>query len=279
MGDKPLLNFAFADTSGNRFPMANASFVYGTLGNTGSVDISGNKWGSLAVSIPDNVFSNNKNNNLVSVSTDNYGLTFNVGGIYQITTTLQFTISAGLSTSSQSFAFSYSKNLNNNTTTTNILSATENNISGHINFLEGNTSLDAFNYSYDPLFINGSSSGGGINNTYSSNNYGGNVTVLPKKIPTLIRVIVNGVSTPYYETYYPPFFILPNIMSSSTNKNVNIINSIYYIPAETTIYFNIANTTSPNINATGNFTVRLLNSIYIQRGVRVTPAVGRLQAF
>jgi hypothetical protein len=65
---------------------------------------------------------------------------------------------------------------------------------------------------------------------------------------------------------------LPNWSSGSTITNVanyinypiNTVNAIYYIPAGTNIYFNIVNASgapggTERLNATGNFTVQLLN--------------------
>jgi hypothetical protein len=65
--------------------------------------------------------------------------------------------------------------------------------------------------------------------------------------------------------------LLPNYSSGSnitggnyTNYPINTVNAIYYIPAGTNIYFNIVNASgapggTERLNATGNFTVQLLN--------------------
>jgi hypothetical protein len=233
MSTYPLLDYNWIDTSGSMLPIANLNFAYGTLGAAGQSN--GNYWSSLTIT--GSLFNNN--NNLVDISGN--GIQFNVSGIYQITTTLQFT-GPSITGGTETFAFSYSTGLNNGTQT---LSSSSNSIAGPISFLDGSNNVILGS---TPLFINGSASGGGANlqNGFDSTNYGGNVSML----------LNTATST------YPPFFLLPNYMTSSIKQNVNTITSIYYIPAPTTIYFNIANTLSTNsLNATGNFTVELMNYI------------------
>ena len=230
MSGYPLLNYNW----GNDLPIANLNFAYGTLGAAGSSN--GLSWSSL--SITGSLFNNN--NNLVTINGTN-GLQFNISGIYQITTTLQFT-GPSITGGTETFAFSYSTGPNNGTQT---LSSSSNGIAGPISFLDGSNNVILAS---TPLFINGLASGGGANlqNGFDSTNYGGNVSML-----------LNTATSSY-----PPFFLLPNYMTSSIKENVNTITSIYYIPAPTTIYFNIANTLSTNsLNATGNFTVELMNYI------------------
>jgi hypothetical protein len=231
MSNYPLLNYNW-DFSGNKLPIANSIFAYGTIGNNAS--IAGGLWLSLTVPT---LFSNNIN--LISQTNNSY-LTFNVSGIYQITTSLQFTGSSGFTSGTQTFVFSYSTLSN----TASSYSYSNNNILGPISFLDGSNNIIL---GTSALLINGSASGGG-SNSLASTNYGGQV----------------ALTTNYNSNI--PFFILPNYSSSTINKNVNTITSIYYIPVGTTLYFNIGNgntSTSQTITATGNFTVRLLKYILV----------------
>jgi hypothetical protein len=228
----PLLNYNWTNST-FVYPIVNSYFVYGTLGkiNNKITTTIGNglDWDSLPVSSIDgtsivttdttNQYNKTSINNLVtSIRFNNstyytYGLKFNVSGIYNITTALQFTgtneggtqqITGGV----QTFAFSYSKDVNFSSTGADKLSSTNNNIAGPSNF-------------------------------------GANICMLPNQTTS---------------SNIPPFFILPNYMTSSIKSNVNSINAVYYIPAQTNIFFNIANTAQTNwLNATGNFTIELLN--------------------
>jgi hypothetical protein len=239
MSNYPLLNYNW----GNHLPIANLTFSYGQIGPIVGNGVTGGIWGSLPVS---NVFSNNPT--LVTINSN--GIQFNVSGIYQITTSITFSSpnSGGFTSSNQTFAFSYSTSPNSGS----VLTSSNNNITGPISFLDGSNNIILAS---TPLFINGSASGGGANlqNGFDSSYYGGNVSMLQ-----------NTTTTP---TSYPPFFLLPNYSNTSTGlyNNVNTITSIYYIPEPTTIYFNIANTSSSSnyINASGNFTVELMNYIVV----------------
>ncbi len=232
MSNYPLFNYNW-DFSGNQLPISNSTFAYGQLGQIYGSGVTGGYWGSLTVS---NLFSNN--NALISYtnSQTNSYLTFNVSGIYQITTSLQFIPSSGFNSGTQTFVFSYSTGYNSGASS---FSYSNNNIIGPISIYNSTNTLD-----FTPYFINGSASGGG-SNTLASTNYGGQIALTTN---------TNNTS---------PFFILPNYSSSTINNNVNTITSIYYIPIGTTLYFNIGNgntSTSNYINATGIFTARLLNS-------------------
>ena len=254
MSNYPLLNYN-CDFSGNKLPIANLTFAYGQLGQ--SSNLTGGLWGSLPIS---SLFSNNTT--LITINGGN-SLTFNISGIYQITTSVIFGSpnSGGFTSSTQSFAFSYSTLINSGS----VLNSSNNNISGPISFLDGSNNIILAS---TPLFISGSASGGGANlsNGFDSPNYGGNVSVLS-----------NTTTSP---TSYPPFFILPNYSNTSTGlyNNVNTITSIYYIPAPTTIYFNIANTssTSNSIYASGNFTVEMMNYVVVPSVTNNTNLTGTL---
>jgi hypothetical protein len=282
----PLLNYNWTKSS-NKYPIVNSCFVYGTIGKifgygNGTSVGDGLDWDSLRVNSIDgtsiattNAYSSvtSMNNLVTSIKNFNpsfsttesyatYGLKFNVSGIYQITTTLQFTGtndsgSQQITSGVQTFAFSYSKAVNFASTTSiaatgtaDRLSSSRNEILGPITVFDGSSSL-----STTPYFINGSASGGGsdLTNGFDSTYFGGNICMLP-----------NATTT---STLYPPFFIMPNYMTTPTNEvnvnvNVNTINAIYYIPAGTNIYFNIANTTQRDwLNANGNFTIKLLNYV------------------
>jgi hypothetical protein len=233
MSNYPLLNYNW-DFSGNKLPIANSTFAYGQLGQITGSGVQGGLWSSLSVS---SLFSNNIN--LISQTNNSY-LTFNVSGIYQITTSLQFTPSSGFNSGTQTFVFSYSTLSN----TLASYSYSNNNINGPISFLDGSNNIIL---GTSALLINGSASGGG-SNSLASTNYGGQV----------------ALTTNFNSNI--PFFILPNYSSSTINNNVNTITSIYYIPVGTTLYFNIGNgstTTDKYINASGNFTVRLLKYILV----------------
>jgi hypothetical protein len=228
MSGYPLLNYNFIDSSGNTLPIVNSCFAYGTLGK--STLQPGTYWSSLTInslSVPS--LSSNNNYTLVDISGNNTCLQFNVSGIYQITTSLQFTGISG----AQTFAFSYSTGSNSSS---NTLSNSTNNIAGAIATYTGSTLTST------PYFINGSSSGG--SSGFTTTNFGGNV------------YLTSGTGNT------DPFFILPNNLSNTNSPNANTITSIYYIPAPNALYFNIANTGSGSgLNATGNFTVQLLNYI------------------
>lgn len=232
MSNYPLLNYNW-DFSGNQLPIANSTFAYGQLGQIAGSGVQGGIWGSLPVST---LFSNN--NTLITISGNS--LKFNVSGIYQITTILQFIPSSGFNSGIQTFVFSYSTSAN----TASSFSYSNNNINGPISFLDGSNNIIL---GTSPLLINGSASGGG-SNSLSSTNYGGQID---------LSTNVNSNI---------PFFILPNYSGSTIINNVNTITSIYYIPVGTTLYFNIGNgstSTSNYINANGNFTVKLLKYILV----------------
>ena len=223
-----LLKYNYTDPSSLKVPIANSFFAYGTL-NSSSNTLYGAAWGSLPIkSIDSNTSFVTKIANYIQI---------NVSGIYQITTTLTFN---GI-TGSRTFAFSYSNQENINTSTDTITKSL-NNIAGPINLYNATDTL-----STTPYFINGSSSGGGayLNNGFDSLAYGGNICM------------INNTPT----NTYPPFFLLPNDMQgSNTCPNLNTISAIYYMPAQTKLYFNIANTDTANgLNANGNFTIELLN--------------------
>ena len=283
----PLLNYNWTKSS-NKYPIVNSCFVYGTIGKifgygNGTSVGDGLDWDSLRVNSIDgtsiattNAYSSvtSMNNLVTSIKNFNpsfstiesyatYGLKFNVSGIYQITTTLQFTGtndsgSQQITSGVQTFAFSYSKAVNFASTTSiaatgtaDRLSSSRNEILGPITVFDGSSSL-----STTPYFINGSASGGGsdLTNGFDSTYFGGNICILP-----------NATTT---STLYPPFFIMPNYMTTipangvNNGVNINTINAIYYIPAGTNIYFNIANTTQRDwLNANGNFTIKLLNYV------------------
>jgi len=268
MASYPLLNFNWVDPSGSTLPIANSTFAYGTLGPYYTTTPTPNNegyWGSLPVN------SLTTSNSTFISQNSNY-LTFNVSGIYELTTNLQFT-GSGFSGSgtAYTFAFSYSTENNNNTATYQLYYQTSgfigpyayNSINGPIYSLDGiyNTIL-----STSPLFINGSSSGGRGNygNAFDSSSYGGNIVAIQKLFPS--------APEPPGASVCPPCFLLPNWSSGSTITNVanyinypiNTVNAIYYIPAGTNIYFNIVNASgapggTERLNATGNFTVQLLN--------------------
>jgi hypothetical protein len=220
----PLLNYNWKDTGGNILPIANSYFAYGTLVNN-ITTLSSKQWGSLKVNT---LSMSPAPSNIVDISGN--ALRFNITGIYEITTNLQFTVLTG----AQTLGFSYSTALNDGSD--DAINNTTNNIKGGIKCLDGSNNT----LSVTPYFINGSSSGGGTNSLVDTTNCGGNVLIL--------------------NTW--PFFILPNPSLSSTN-NINTVNSIYYIPANTDIYFNIANLVSATsgLRATGSFTVHLLNAM------------------
>jgi hypothetical protein len=230
MSAYPLLNYNWLDSSGNTLPIANSTFAYGTLGKSTVSPLPGAYWASLTIPslyVPSS--SSNTNYTLTNISVGNTALTFNVSGIYQITTSLQFSGISG----AQTFAFSYSTASNSNQT----LNSSTNSIAGAIAIYTGTTLATT------PYFINGSSSGGGSSG-FTTTNCGGNV------------YLTSGTGST------DPFFILPNNLSATTSPNANTITSIYYIPASTPLYFNIANTGSTSgLNATGNFTVQLLNYV------------------
>ena len=79
MSSYPLLNFNWVDPSGSTVPIANSTFAYGTLGPYGSSGSNSTYWGSLPVT---SLTSNNGN---FITKSSNY-LTFNVSGIYELTT-------------------------------------------------------------------------------------------------------------------------------------------------------------------------------------------------
>jgi hypothetical protein len=250
--------------SGNKFPIINSCFAYGTLGKyTYDTSLNGNTWGSLTVS---ELSSNN--NKLVQLDISKNYLQFNVSGIYQITTTLQFT--TNLQPKQQiftAFAFSYSTEANKNlpgtppAPTPASLTTSINNISGPITLYE-----PTFAFGSKPYFITGSMSGGELSSSLTSSSFGGNVCMIPNTTPTTTLTI------------YPPFFIIGSANNTITASNVNTINSMYYIPAGTKIYFNIANTSTTSdavkasviLNATGNFTVKLLNYMVPSRVISPT---------
>jgi hypothetical protein len=265
MSSYPLLNFNWVDPSGSTVPIANSTFAYGTLGPYYTTTPTPNNegyWGSLPVT---SLTSNN--GNFISKSS-NY-LTFNVSGIYELTTNLQFT-GSGFSSSGTvyTFAFSYSTALNSFTSPHELYNGTAytpdafNTINGGIYFLDGSYNTDL---SMNPLFINGSSCGGRGNygNGFDSTNYGGNIVAIQN---------VSSGTLPTGGSACPPCFLLPNYSSGSnitggnyTNYPINTVNAIYYIPSGTNIYFNITNaqTGAPgndnSLDATGNFNVRMLN--------------------
>ncbi len=221
----PLLNYNWTDTSNNILPITNSYFAYGSLVNN-IASLPSKQWGSLKVNT---VSRSPAPSNIVDISGN--ALRFNITGIYEITTNLQFTDLTG----PQTLGFSYSTALNDGSGDT--INSTTNTIQGGIKCLDGSDNNSTL--SVTPYFINGSSSGGGTN-TFDTTNCGGNVLV----ISTL------------------PFFILPNPSLSNIN-NINTVNSIYYIPANTDLYFNIANLVSATagLKATGSFTVHLLNAM------------------
>lgn len=243
MSGYPLLNYNWIDISGNTLPITNSTFAYGTLGFT-TASLAGGVWGSLT--IPSLI-----SNNTTLISKNSNYLTFNISGIYQLTTTLSFAgeSTTNLSGGAQTFAFSYSTQPNAPPTS---FSYANNNIVGGIQALDG--SLNVILGS-TPLFINGSASGGG-SNSISSTSFGGNVIV-----PTSTGSQPAG--------YLCPFFVFPNYSTTNTiyGSNVSTITSVYYIPAPTTIYFNIGNTNAGSsgtaLNAVGNFTAQLLNYVLV----------------
>ena len=250
MSNYPLFDYNWIDVSGNKHPIINSCFAYGTLGKntynsstSTSTTLNGNTWGSLIVS---ELSSNN--NKLVQLDISKNYLQFNVSGIYQITTTLQFTTNLPATKTQylSPFAFSYSTESNKNLTVTS-LTHTNNNILGPITLYDSSLAFGS-----TPYFITGSMSGGELSSGLTSTSFGGNVCMLPNTTTPIV---------------YPPFFIVTSAYTTISASNVNTINSMYYIPAGTKIYFNIANTGTStnsinagvNLNATGNFTVKLLN--------------------
>jgi hypothetical protein len=259
MSNYPLSNYKLIyPNDDTNFPVniSDTNFAFGDLGMYMSgTKRSGSKWSSLSVDYlyrsmviykddtGDIIDARQREytNNLVKLDNTFEFLEFNISGIYQITTLLEFIGGGTFNTGTQTFAFSYSTIKNDGTTN---LTINDNNIKGPISFLDGSNNLVS-SLKDKPLFINGSASGGGTN-SFVSTNYGGNVSV---------SITTNKTC---------PFFILPNYSTTTINPNVNTITSIYYIPAGTKLYFNIANTstsTSNGINATGNFTVELLNYV------------------
>ncbi len=265
MSAYPLLNYNWIDANSNMLPIANSTFAYGTLGNSYNPNNENNdcEWNSLSIAS-----LNSNNTQFITKNVDTYGINFNVSGVYQLNTNLLFSGSNFSSSATMyTFAFSYST-LRNTRNTSNVLicgSSTTapyyNTINGPIYFLGGstNTSLAA-----NPLFINGSCSGGRGNyyNGLASTNYGGNVAAFQTSSSGPVAGTDNNC---------PPFFLLtnyssgPGLNATSGNLLINTVNSMYYIPAGTSIYFNITNSQGTgagndnNLNATGNFTVQLLN--------------------
>lgn len=252
---KPLLlNYKYQDPTNGDLPIANSTFAYGVL-NQISGNIPGKAWGSLPVN--SSLFDSG--NNLVSVSSDG-GVTFNVSGIYQLTTILNFVGTSAFTTGIKTFLFSYSTAINKVTTTTDSFSYVNNWIGGGIPYLGAKKADGSFHSSLsgDALYINGSGCGGGsdYSNGLDSNNYGGQIGLVSD----------NGTPNttyPYLSTY--PFFLLPNYSDGDgVTPNINTINTIYYIPAGKTIYFNIGYESDVNtylFNAYGNYTIRLLSTI------------------
>jgi len=270
MSAYPLLNYNWIDASSNMLPIANSTFAYGTCSLTTYNIDNANYWMPLPVT---NVYSNNPN--LVTKSTDG-GLTFNVSGIYQLTNNLLFTGSGFSGTGTiYTFAFSYSDTLNTANTYMLPSAGTDNNINGPIYFLDGSTNTSL---STTPFFINGSCSGGRGNyaNGYESTNYGGNVAA----------VSINGTAQLPSASNSPPFFLITNYSSASAiintgnpNLPLNTVNATYYIPAGKTIYFNFTNASGGGnyLNASGNFTLQLLNYILVPSVVSSNLTVSSLQ--
>lgn len=232
----PLTAYTYFDPSVNNFlPVTNSTFVYGTLGPTQNVLISGTYYtcsnlnlGSLDVS---NVFQGNQNLiQLVPSFIDSNNIQRNTiqasqSGIYRIKTTLSFTSSTFVNPTPISFWFSTAPYTNTALNSNNIIRI---NITTNPTMPLTTNQLLSFGY----LYANSSS---GIN-------------------------IFNPTAT---SGGYVPYFSINSGATTTalTNNGLSVVEEIFYLQAGSPLYFNIQCAGNNSINATGNFELELLYAI------------------